>query len=125
MKLCQVCEKVSNENSLPTEVITCRECFLKIEEERFSLSYVERPTAQPLPRDGECEFEHDCHKPIWARRFCRSHYERVAKLNAGRIRPTKSKPASDRNSLATEATDLWEFVVSELQKKGHHSVRQL
>lgn len=125
MKLCRVCEKVSNENSLLTEVTTCKECFLRIEQERFSLSYAERPVAIPLPRDGECEFEQDCHKPIWARRFCRSHYERVAKLNYGRVKPKKVKSESDRDSLAAEATDLWEFIVSDLKKKGHHSVRQL
>lgn len=125
MKLCQVCEKLCKENSLQTEIFTCKECFVKLEQERFTLSYAERPVAIPLPRDGECEFEHDCHRPIWARRFCRSHYERVAKLNYGRVKPKKLKPASESNSSATEANDLWSFIVQDLKEKGHHSVREL
>jgi hypothetical protein len=126
MKLCQVCESLEKDKSPLTKVVTCQKCFLEIEQERFTLDATERRLAIPLPRDGECEFEQDCHRPIWARRFCRSHYERVAKLNVSRIRPRKLKPESDSNSFATETSDdLWTFVVTELKKKGHHSVRQL
>lgn len=68
-------------------------------------------------REGHCEHESGCQKQIWARRLCRSHYEKMKKLNVGRIKIKPVRPDT--------ADDLWQFVVAQLKKEKHPLAAQL
>lgn len=68
-------------------------------------------------REGQCEHDLGCQKAIFARRLCRSHYEKVKKLNVGRIKIKPVRPDT--------ADDLWQFVVAQLQKEKHPMAAKL
>jgi len=68
-------------------------------------------------REGVCEHNPDCGKKIWARRMCRSHYEKLKGLNTGRIKTKRIRPEV--------AEDFWSFVVRALKKEGHEIARKL
>lgn len=68
-------------------------------------------------REGVCEHDSTCQKPIWSRRLCRSHYEKLMKLNVGRIKPKRVRPDT--------AEDLWSFVVATLKKEKHEMAQKL
>jgi len=68
-------------------------------------------------REGVCEHDSSCGKKIWARRLCRSHYEKMKQLNVGRIKIKPVRP--------DYAEDLWAFVVRELKKEKHEIAAKL
>jgi hypothetical protein len=68
-------------------------------------------------REGVCEQNSSCGKKIWARRLCRSHYEKMKGLNVGRIKTKQIRPEV--------ADDLWTFVVRTLKKEGHEIATKL
>lgn len=68
-------------------------------------------------REGVCEHDSNCGKKIWARRLCRSHYEKMKGLNVGRIKTKQIRPEV--------AEDLWTFVVRELKKQKHEMAAKL
>ena len=68
-------------------------------------------------REGVCEQDSSCGRKIWARRLCRSHYEKSMKSNYGRIRTKSIRP--------DVVEDLWSFVVRELKKEKHEMAAKL
>jgi hypothetical protein len=62
-------------------------------------------------RTGTCEHDSDCHKMIWARKLCRSHYEKMKQLNVGRVRT--------KETALPNSEDVWNFVISELKRQNH------
>lgn len=68
-------------------------------------------------REGVCEHSATCQKPIWAKRLCRSHYEKLMKVNMGRIKGNRVRPDT--------AEDLWQFVVAQLKKEKHEIANKL
>lgn len=128
MKLCPNCEKYRGERSSETESVKvelCNECYVELEKERFHNRGEKLKRARSAPsREGKCRYEDSCEGKVWARQFCRSHYEKLNRMNVKRkVYPRKKKINESYDHVGD--MDLWNFVVAELKKKGHFSVREL
>lgn len=128
MKLCPNCEKYWGERSSESEQVKvelCNNCHVELERERFHNrgEKLKRVRAS-ANREGTCRFEDSCERPIWARQFCRSHYEKLTRMNVRRKQYPRKKVEKESYDHIGDM-DLWDFVVAELKKKGHFSVRKL